>query len=281
MKKILSSFSLLLISLLPGVQAARAASVEQAAAVSFNNAGQLITGSGSSPLVDSALFTGSFTPFNATLGTLTACTFTFSTTAQMSGTADPQSAADGSLSATLGGGFYLNGLSFNGTGNSMGPATAAPGSPLTASLALEGFTYTFRPQEAGQLYDPAILGVLTGQQNFPLEFRPSGNLVTYANAVDLGISVSGVLRLTYEYTPAPAPPSITGMVRQAGTGDVTLTWSSIAGAKYAVDASTDLGEWNEVANNLTAAAGGAETSWTETAIPATPGRRFYRVRKTN
>jgi hypothetical protein len=263
------------------MRAARAASLEQSAPFAFSNAGQLISGTGSSPLVDNTIFKGSFTPFNAALGTLTACTVTFSATTQIAGTADPLAAEDGSLSATLGGSFYLNDVAFNGTGNGLPPVTAPPGAPLATTLVLDGFSYTFRPEEAGQSYNPAILQFLTGQEAFPLEFRPSGNTVTYDNAVDLAISVNGVLRLTYEYTPATTPAEITALVRQSDTGDVTLTWASTGGSRYAVDASTDLDAWSEVAPDVAATAEGSETSWTETGIPATPGRRFYRVRKTN
>ncbi len=280
MKKIPSRFGLVLVSLLAGAQVARAAVQEQSAAFTYSNAGQLLSGSGTGPLVDSTLFNGSFTPFNPALGTLTACTVTFSATANLSGTVDPLAGADGSLSGSLGGSFYLDGRAFNGTGNGLAPVTAAPGTPLAGTLVVDGFSYTFLPDKAGQLYDPAILQSLTGQVPFPLEFRPSGNTVTYTNAVDLAISVNGVLHLTYEYTPAPAAPAITGLVKQAGTGDVTLTWTSASGSHYAVDVTTDLQTWSEVAADVTAAAG-SETSWTESSIPATPGLRFYRVRRKN
>jgi hypothetical protein len=280
MKKIPSRCGLILICLVAGSQAALAATQEQSATVTFNNAGHLISGSGSGPLVDGTLFTGTFTPFDAALGTLTACTVTFSATTNLSGTADAQAGADGSLGATLGGTFYLDTHAFNGTGNVLEPVTAAPGNPLAGTLVLDGFSYAFRPENAGLTYDPALLQIITGQQAFVYEFRPTANVVNYTNAVDLAISVNGVLKLTYEYEPAPAPPVITGLVRQTGTGDVTLTWTSASGSRYAVEASANLNAWSTVAADVAAAAGG-ETSWTETGIPATPGQRFYRVRKTN
>jgi hypothetical protein len=279
MKQIPTPGSSLLICLVLGSQGARAAVQEQSAPFTYNNAGHLISGTGAGQLMDGAVSQGTFTPFNPALGTLTSCTVTFTATAEISGTADALAGMDGSVSATLGGSFFLDGRAFNGTGNGMAPVTAAPGSPLAATLVVDGFSYTFRPENAGQSYDPAILQSLTGSAAFPLEFRPSGNTVTYSNAVDLAVSVNGVLKLTYEYVPAPVVPAITGLVRQTGNGNVTLTWTSAPDSHYAVETSTDLNTWSEVAPDITAT--GSETSWTETSIPASPGQRFYRVRKTN
>jgi hypothetical protein len=277
MKRISSRYLLFLISLAAGAQTVRAATQEQSAAVTYSNAGHLLSGSGSGLLVEGNVFTGTFAPFDPALGTLTACTVTFSATTDLAGTADPLAGADGSLGATLGGTFYLDGRAFNGTGNVLQPVTAAPGTPLAGTLGLDGFTYTFRPESAGQSYDPAILQSLTGQQAFAFEFRPTANVVNYTNAVDLAISGNGLLKLTYEYEPAPV---ITGLVRQTGSGDVTLTWTSAAGSRYAVEATANLNAWSTIAADV-AAAPGSETSWTETAIPAASGRRFYRVRKLN
>src|SRR5688572_26545678 len=98
----------LLFCLLAGSKTGRAATQEQTATVTYSNAGQLLSGTGSGPLVGDAVFTGTFTPFNAVLGTLTACTVTFTATTNLSGTADALAGADGSLDATLGGTFYLD-----------------------------------------------------------------------------------------------------------------------------------------------------------------------------
>lgn len=280
MKKIPSLCGLFLIFLVAGLQEARAATQEQTAAVSWSNDRQRISGTGSVPLVGDGVFAGTFTPFNAALGTLTACTVTFTATTNLSGTADGAAKVDGSVDATLGGTFYLDDIAFNGTGKLLEPVTAAPGTPLAAALVLDVFSYTFRPENAGVTYNPAHLQSLTGQQAFVFEFRPTANMLNYSDVVDLTISMNGLLTLTYEYEPAPAPPVITGLVRQSGTGDVTLTWTSAGGSRYAVEASANLNTWSIVAPDL-AAAGGSETSWTETNIPATTGERFYRVRRKN
>ncbi len=281
MKKILSPAYGVLMGLLLGAQAGFAATQEQSAVFTSNNEGQLITGTGTAPLVDPGLFTGTFVPFDATLGTLTSATVTFTATVDVSGTADPAAKTGGSLEVSFGGGFAVNGSTFNGTGGGFGPVTASAGDPLTGTLSLTGFTYSFLPEGAGVAYDPSIFGALTGSQAFSLGLNPSGNTLKYANAVDLGISANGVLKLTYEYVPATPAPVITGLIRQTGTGEVTLTWTSTTGTRYAVEASTDLSSWSEVASNVEAAAEGTETSWSETAAPSAEGKRFYRIRRTN
>jgi hypothetical protein len=60
----------------------------------------------------------------------------------------------------------------------------------------------------------------------------------------------------------------------ATTGQFTLTWESQAGATYAVEASSDLGTWTEIASGV--ASGGTRTTYSDT-----PGAgisaRYYRV----
>ena len=58
--------------------------------------------------------------------------------------------------------------------------------------------------------------------------------------------------------------------------DVTLTWSSVQGGTYIVDASTDLVSWAELSPSVTAT--GITSQNTETAAAQTYAQRFYKVK---
>ena len=63
------------------------------------------------------------------------------------------------------------------------------------------------------------------------------------------------------------------------TNAVTLKWNSAGGKTYGVDRSFNLesaNDWDELADGVES--GGAETSFTDSAIPAGTPRAFYRVR---
>jgi hypothetical protein len=62
------------------------------------------------------------------------------------------------------------------------------------------------------------------------------------------------------------------------TGDsASISWASLPGCSYAVDASNDLIHWDELSDNVTAEA--TTTSYTESDIGPGTTRRFYRVRQ--
>jgi len=63
------------------------------------------------------------------------------------------------------------------------------------------------------------------------------------------------------------------------TGDVTLTWNSLEGGTYQVEASNNFSSWGIVAPGVPAASNATRTSTIETgaALPANHARRFYRV----
>lgn len=68
----------------------------------------------------------------------------------------------------------------------------------------------------------------------------------------------------------------------AATGDVTLTWNSLEGGSYKVEASTNLSTWTTIASSVPAASNATQTSASETgaALPANHAKRFYRVSRT-
>lgn len=77
--------------------------------------------------------------------------------------------------------------------------------------------------------------------------------------------------------PAPAAPfAITSISGGPGTGQVTITWNSTAGASYRVQRSTNLATWPDLGQVIPSA--GASTSFTDTSLPAGEPGVFYRVR---
>jgi hypothetical protein len=66
-------------------------------------------------------------------------------------------------------------------------------------------------------------------------------------------------------------------VVNATSGDVTLTWSSIEGGTYAVQASNDLTTWTTLASTVGAATNAVRTSTVDSAAAISHSDRFYRV----
>lgn len=66
------------------------------------------------------------------------------------------------------------------------------------------------------------------------------------------------------------------------SGNVTLTWSSVEGGTYQVEASTNLSTWTPVATGVSAELNSTQTSFTENAaaLPANNTKRFYKVIRT-
>lgn len=68
----------------------------------------------------------------------------------------------------------------------------------------------------------------------------------------------------------------------SSNGNVTLTWSSLEGGSYQVEASTNLTNWTPIATDLPAGVGGTQSTFTENAAALMQNntRRFYRLSRT-
>ena len=64
------------------------------------------------------------------------------------------------------------------------------------------------------------------------------------------------------------------------TGDVTLSWTSVEGGSYKIQASTDLVTWSTLATAQPAAANATSTSVTESNATSN-GRRFYKIQRSS
>ena len=59
------------------------------------------------------------------------------------------------------------------------------------------------------------------------------------------------------------------------SGDVTLTWSSIEGGTYQVQASPDISSWATLSGSLPAAADAVQTSYIDSGAAKSNAKRFY------
>lgn len=64
------------------------------------------------------------------------------------------------------------------------------------------------------------------------------------------------------------------------SGDVLLSWSSVEGGTYTMEASTDLATWTPLSSTIAAASGAVRTTVLEPGAAALNSRRFYRVSRT-
>lgn len=204
--------------LLPGfllIAASLAAqSVEQT--VSFDHAATYTEVTESVKHVDSSFFTGSFDPFDSSLGTLDSFVIAWDVSNTVTGTLN---GSGGAPSASVGGLLTLNGTQYdtfaigNGTG---GP----PGTPYSFSIAIAA-TNTFLVSGAGTDYASEFLDAVTGASPFTVAYS-SAVSVSPTGAMTFDVATLGDLTVTYNYTPAAVPEpatfaAILGLAVLAGT----------------------------------------------------------------
>lgn len=75
------------------------------------------------------------------------------------------------------------------------------------------------------------------------------------------------------------PLGVTGFTYNPQASSISLSWSSEAGAVYAIEESVNLTQWTEVSGQTGIASGGATTSTTITGVSAAD-KKFYRAKRT-
>lgn len=82
--------------------------------------------------------------------------------------------------------------------------------------------------------------------------------------------------------PAIAESWKVGPSANPSNGDVTLTWNSLEGGSYQVEASTNLSTWTPIATGVSAAFSSTQTTLIESgaALPANNTKRFYKITRT-
>ncbi len=66
----------------------------------------------------------------------------------------------------------------------------------------------------------------------------------------------------------------------ANSGNVIVSWSSVEGGTYKVEASPDVSSWSALTTAQAATSGDVRTSYVETGAATTAARRFYRITRT-
>lgn len=265
-------------------QSLSASTLSQPAEFATSNEGNLYQGYGAQQLTSPTFFTADFEPFDESLGTLESFTIRCNIGGLLQGVggdAEPT----GTASSGFGGAFSIGGATFDGTGTSpVPPEFADTGAPLEVPMGSIDYERNLTVANAGVTYDPAIVATLTGNASFPISFNTGGGvMVTYSNVADLQASLSGTISITYVYQPVAGGTSesmtVTGIIRNAAEEKVTVEWTSSDDKSYTVDASENLDDWEIVAVAVSGAAG--TTAYTESSVPATIPRRFYRIRERN
>lgn len=135
--------------------------------------------------------------------------------------------------------------------------------------------YCVTPEYPGGVYAYFVAINADGSPKFPYNigraFRgsPTGSATSISETVTTYTKAGPS---TQEQMSAPAV--------NATTGDVTLTWNSVEGGTYTMEASTDLSTWTTLSSSLTAASGSVATSTIDTAAASGVPRKFYRVTRT-
>ncbi|MFH1499249.1 MAG: hypothetical protein ABII82_15650 [Verrucomicrobiota bacterium] len=183
--------------------------------VNFNETATYTDAAGTVEHVDSTFFTGTFNPFDASLGTLDSFVIQWTLANTGAGTLG---VSGGSLSLTVSGSLSLNGdiyhggvVGFQGTG---GP----PNTPFSLSAPVTA-TDTFLSSGAGTDYDTAFLTLVTGDSDFTIGYTAPVVFSIVSGSATFDASTIGDVTLTYHYTAAAVPEPATAA---ALAGFVTL-----------------------------------------------------------
>ncbi len=160
--------------------------------------------------VGSSFFTGSFAPFDASLGTLDSFVVSWNLANAVDGTFG---GSGGSVLIELDGGLTLNGISYTTVrnGNSRG---GAPGSAVAYSVPTISET-TFLVSAAGETYDPRLLDAVAGATSFGLSYASPVTVQVSGSAV-FDVITSGAVSLTYNYTASAVPEPASGAMLLGG-----------------------------------------------------------------
>ncbi len=99
--------------------------------------------------------------------------------------------------------------------------------------------------------------------------NPTGGTSTASETVTPYFNTGGA-----NLVEAAAAPAV-----NAASGDVTLTWSSVEGGTYQVEASTNLSSWTVLTSTKAAASNAIDTSHVEAGAENIHAGRFYRVKR--
>jgi len=151
-------------------------------------------------------------PFSAALGTLRSTTIAWSSTASFTGTVD--GSGPGSVSFSLSGSYFVDGISYAGGGTGGGTG-GGPGSTLSTATSPLTNTQEFLASGPG---NPSILAVFVRGTAYPITYNNTSNpgdspyKFTYQNIASGTLTFTSRATVTYDYIPvdAPGPLSLLG-----------------------------------------------------------------------
>jgi hypothetical protein len=184
--------------------------------VAFDHAATYTAVTGSVEHVDASFFTGSFDPFDSSLGTLDSFVIAWNVSNTVTGTLN---GSGGAPSASVGGPLTLNGTQYDVFANGIGTG-GPPGVPYSFSMPIAA-TNTFLVSGAGTDYASAFLDAVTGASPFTVAYS-SAITVSTTSAMTFDVATLGDLVVTYNYTAAAIPEpaacaAILGLAVLAGT----------------------------------------------------------------
>ena len=188
--------------------------------VNFSEADTFTAVSSSVQLVDSSFFTGTFDPFDDSLGTLTSYAIVWNLTNTASGT------HGGSMSMSISGSLTLNGDVYEGGVVASQSIGGPPGASFSFSRPVEE-THTFVVAEADTVDELAYLAAVTGGSTFTLAYTAPINF-TPGGVSTFDAATSGSVTLTYHYTAVPEPSTYTAILGGLAIGFVAWRRRSAA-----------------------------------------------------
>lgn len=169
-----------------------------------------------------------FSPFDASLGTLIDTTITWQAGFSFSGMSAPYDAQlvsnGGSLTGGIGGQFEVNKTPYGGDGTGGGNG-AAPEVPFSVDFSIGPDSMTFVSSEAGMAYDPAILAAFEGTSPFTAAYVLDDDISNYTarNIASGSAAFSSSVTLTYDYATSPTPEPTTWALLLVGFAGVGAT----------------------------------------------------------
>lgn len=193
---------------IPGLQAA---TVEQTA--HFNESATYTNVSSAVQLIDTAFFSGTFDPFDNSLGTLTGFVIEWSLESTATGNIGP---AGGMVTLQLLGPLTINGSTYQFITPILESFGGAPNSPIALSVPFVQ-THTFLVSGAGDDYDSAYLDAVMGDAHLTISF---GSAVDYSvsGSATFDAATLGTVTLRYNYTAVPEPATFTAFAGVAMLG---------------------------------------------------------------
>jgi hypothetical protein len=151
-------------------------------------------------LVENGFFMNNVAPFDPSQGQLTGFTVDWEMTFNISGITETMG---GALVGSMGGTYAMGGVGYFGYGDGNDATSLTAGAPLSLPPLLADVSESFAVPDNPELYNPALLAVVTGISDFTVEWDSPFNISIY-NMASWTAEASGSVTVTYDYVPEPS-----------------------------------------------------------------------------